>query len=87
MSLPVQNIVKAVASTASTAAVGKVLSEIIKANTNPVTKFDRFQVAFGGAVLGMTIGKLAHDHVSAMVGEVAETVSAVVSSRKAKKSD
>lgn len=71
---PAANIVTAVASYASAAAVGKVIADIVKNNTNPVTTMEKFQVGLGTAVLGVTVGSLANTYVAGTANELIEQV-------------
>lgn len=72
--IPAANIITAVASYASAAAVGKVVTDIVKNNTNPVSTMEKIQVGLGTAVLGVTLGSMANAYVAKTATETLEIV-------------
>jgi len=71
---PVAPILTAAASYASAAAVGKVVSDVVKSNVNPVTTMEKIQVAVGTTVLSATLGHMANAYVAGSIRETVETV-------------
>lgn len=66
------DIIKSVATVASSLAVGKVTHDIIANNVNVDNTEDRIKVAVGSFVIGGMVAQAASHHVHASIDEVAQ---------------
>lgn len=69
---PAATILTTVASGVASMSVGKVVSEIVKSNTNPVTTLEKIQVTVGTTVLSAALGTVATQYVAKTANEVIE---------------
>lgn len=69
---PAATILTTVASGVASMSVGKVVSEIVKSNTNPVTTLEKIQVAVGTTVLSAALGTVTTTYVAKTANEVIE---------------
>lgn len=69
---PAATILTTVASGVASMSVGKVVSEIVKSNTNPITTLEKIQVAVGTTVLSAALGTVTTTYVAKTANEVIE---------------
>lgn len=69
---PAATILTTVASGVASMSVGKVVSEIVKSNTNPVTTLEKIQVTVGTTVLSAALGTVATQYVGKTASELIE---------------
>jgi hypothetical protein len=77
MPFPIADITRLTATTATALGVGKVLSDVIKNNTSPVTKLDKIQLQVGGYALSIVVAGFATARMEETVRSVAEKVSSL----------
>lgn len=71
---PVAGIVTGIASYAGAACVGKVVSDVVKSNVNPVTTLEKIQVTVGTTLIGATLGHMTNRYTASAMKDIAETV-------------
>jgi hypothetical protein len=81
MPFPVATAARIVAGTATSISVGKVISEVIKNNTSPVTRLDKIQMQVAGTALSLVIAGAATAHVEGMVKSIVEKTAALQAER------
>ena len=69
---PAASILTTVASGVASMSVGKVVTEIVRSNTNPVTTLEKIQVTVGTTVLSAALGTVTTQYVVKTANEVVE---------------
>lgn len=77
MPFPVATAARLVVGTATSISVGKVISDVIKHNTTPVTRLDKIQMQVAGTALSLVIAGAATTHVEGLVKSIANKVSEI----------
>lgn len=87
MSLSAVTMIKGATALAATAAVGRVITDVIKSNTAPVTKLDKVLIGVGSFVLGSALTQITVDYVAESIDVVGDTVKNMKDARKNKTSN